>query len=49
MEESELAADYKSLLKAAIDERLRERTGGTCSMTPGTEPVKNIIRPPTFW
>jgi hypothetical protein len=89
MEESEVAADYKSLLrqagidkrapgqaaeraaavhlafygtpvvlnpyhatgspKAAIDERLRERTGGTCSMTPGTEPLKNIIRPPTFW
>jgi len=88
MEESEVAADYKSLLRQAgiaerapgqeaeraaavhlafygtpvvlnpyhatgspkevIDERLRERTGGTCSMTPGTETLKNIIRPPTF-
>lgn len=89
MEESDVAVDYKSLLrqagidkrapeqvaertaavhlayygtpivlnpyhatgspKAAIDERLRERTGGRASMTPGTKPLKNIIRPPTFW
>jgi hypothetical protein len=89
MEESEVAADYKSLLsaagidkrapgqaaeraaavhlafygtpivlnpyhatgspKTAIDERLRERTGGACSMKPSTEPLKNIVRPPTFW
>lgn len=88
IEESEAAADYRSLLKqagidkrapgqaaeraaavhlafygtplvlnpyhatgspkTAIDQRLRERTGGTCSMAPGTEPLNNIIRPSMF-
>lgn len=89
MDESQVAADYKSLLRRAgidkraagqaaeraaavhlafygtpivlnpyhatgspteaIDEQLRERTGGACSMEPGSKPLKNIIRPPTFW